>query len=131
MKNYTDLKSSQLTARKEKDIKLATFLSTLMGEIELESKRSTNDINDITLAVATKFKKNIEQNLALVPSDDLNRELTIINEYVPVALDEFQIKEIIQDMVAINGKDMKVIMPKLKAIAGMDMKLASQILKEV
>jgi len=145
MKNYKDLKSDQLQARKNRDTKKATFLSTLIGEVELELKpkaRSAEDIrlnkplpkpkptDEVLVKTATKFKKGIEEMMKQTLSDNnTENELVWINEYVPVLLDEDEIRSIVGMLVLEFGKNMRDIMPKLKVIDGMDMKLASKIIK--
>ncbi len=131
MKNHNDLKMDQIQARKNKEPIKATFMSTLIGEVDLELKRNIkSDPDEVLIKVATKFKKNIQQTIDVSGSTpNLIMELTLVEYYLPKVLDESEVRHYVEALVNEHGKDMRKIMPELKTIQGMDMKLASQILK--
>jgi len=134
MKSYKDLKADQLQARKDGSKTKAIFLSTLIGEIDVTFTRKgeSKDIDEVTVKVATKFKKNIEETRRLAGENEANGlELVWISNFVPRKMGLVEISSLVHSLVAEHGKNMRVIMPILKGVDDMDMKIASNILKSM
>ena len=109
------IKQDQLAARKAKNKVVASILTTLIGELETQSKGKGIDLHDATvLSVVKKFKVNIAFTLAKAPSDDLRIELETLSKYEPQQLSEIELKFIIDEFVNDGFNSIAKIMTKLK-----------------
>ena len=109
------IKQDQLDARKAKNKVVASILTTLIGELETQSKGKGIDLHDATvLSVVKKFKVNIAFTLAKAPSDDLRIELETLSRYEPQQLSEIELKYIIDEFVNDGFNSIAKIMSKLK-----------------
>ena len=109
------IKQDQLAARKAKNKVVASILTTLIGELETQSKGKGIDLHDATvLSVVKKFKVNIAFTLAKAPSDDLRIELETLSRYEPQQLSEIELKYIIDEFVNDGFNSIAKIMSKLK-----------------
>lgn len=126
------IKTDIVTAMKDKDIIKRDLLRTLSGDCCKENKFPDNNK---VVSVIKKFIKNIEEclNVAnLEQSNKLNKEILILNSYLPKQLSETDLRfHIIQ--AKINGnKDIGSIMKYLKSkfSNNFDGKRAGEIIKE-
>jgi uncharacterized protein YqeY len=143
------LKADQLSARKAKDTRKVTLLSTLIGEaVKVGKDNGNRDSTDIeVIAVIKKFKKNVEDTSLLIVKQNpesrnciLNSykdELAIYDSYIPKQLSEEDLKHEIYTFYLNNEGEgdvsMKDVMAFLKSnFSGLyDGKLASQIANEI
>lgn len=132
------IKNDQLQARKNKDSFKASILTTLIGEIVSIGKnagnRETNE--EETLKLISKFKKGVQDTLALIKTGDISRyktEIEIYDVYLPNLMTNDELKEVIRKIISEGSINMGDIMKELKAnYAGLyDGKIASSIIKEV
>lgn len=132
------IKNDQLQARKNKDSFKASILTTLIGEIVSIGKnagnRETNE--EETLKLISKFKKGVQDTLALIKTGDITRyktEIEIYDVYLPNLMTNDELKEVIRKIISEGSINMGDIMKELKAnYAGLyDGKIASSIIKEV
>jgi uncharacterized protein YqeY len=142
------LKADQLSARKAKDTKKVTLLSTLIGEaVKVGKDNGNRDSTDTeVIAVIKKFKKNLEDTLTLIHNklvtfeytdEDraMDDELELYNSYIPKQLSEVDLKHEISMFILTNEGNvaMKDVMTYLKSnFSGLyDGKLASQIANQI
>ncbi len=131
MKNYEQLQERYLMARKGNEKETVSILSTLIGEIELEVKRNGKTYDEVLVATATKFKKNIQQTINLAGATPVSIiELVQVEYYLPKELSEDEIRNVVYGLIMKHGKDQRTVMSELKGIDGMNMKLASQIFRQ-
>jgi uncharacterized protein YqeY len=132
MKTFTDMKKDYLLSRKSGNKVKSALFSTIIGEVELETKRSGKSVDDVLTSTIIKLKKNLEQNIKYTEDTEaIEMEISLISEYIPSELTEDEIKDHVTRLVQEHGKDMKIIMPLLKVIDGMNMKVASQFVREL
>lgn len=138
------LKQDQLNARKARDTHKASLLTTLLGESmaigKTDGNRETTDGE--VIAMVRKFIKNLDQVIAVSDEQDVayheaTSEIEILRQYLPVMLDEAQLRDTISAIVESSGgkgsTNMGVVMKVLKAThdGQYDGKVASTIVKEV
>ena len=132
MKTFTDMKKDYLLSRKSGNKVKSALFSTIIGEVELETKRSGKSVDDVLTSTIIKLKKNLEQNIKYTEDTEaIEMEISLISEYIPSELTEDEIKDHVTRLVQEHGKVMKIIMPLLKVIDGMNMKVASQFVREL
>lgn len=133
------LRADQLTARKNKDAVAADLLGTLIGEAVKEGKAVENrDPTDAEiLKIAAKFKKDAREtrdHQAKHGGDTskTDREIEILDRYLPTQMSEDDLKAAIDGFVAANpGANMGTVMAFLKSNHGglYDGKAASGLVK--
>lgn len=149
-----NIKTALLNARKDKDSKLASLLSTLLSEVVKIGKdngnRETTDQEavsvlkyfiknanqTITLLKGKKETSGIENSLDYISINELETEITIFESFLPTQLTEDQLIVLIKDNIAANSyssiKDMGKVMNYLnESFKGLfDGKLASELIKK-
>ena len=121
------IRTERATYRKNKETLNAEILTTLIGEIETEEKR--NGIifsDDDVIKVVQKFIKNINQTLAIHPTDILKYEKAFLEKYLPKQLSEEELKIIASDF-KIVGEYMKFL--KQNYSGKYDSKFAMEVFK--
>jgi len=125
------IKKDNLIARKNKDKFTSGILTCLIGEIEMVGKNDGNrkTTDDETVKVIQKFKKGAEEIYKAKPSEDIENEIKIYNEYLPKLISNEKLSKIISDMIEILEKpNIGLIMKKLKESKfRYDGKIASKI----
>lgn len=140
------IKSDQLIARKAKDEKLATLLTTLYSEAANVGKNQGNrDSTDTeVISVVKKFAKNNEQNIEIYTKANKTEalemakfELSVLEKYLPksISVEDLKIKivELINDNnLPKENSSMGKIMKLLKELYGdsLDGSVASKVIKE-
>ena len=139
------IKKAQLEARKNKDGFRANILTTLYSECSIIGKNAGNreTTDEECIKCITKFKKGVNETLVNLKNKitypekikELNDELSIYEEYLPVQMSEDDLTKVIKDIIDVNSfksmKDMGSIMKMLKAqySGTYDGKKASEIIK--
>lgn len=125
------IKQDQLVARKNRDQRIVTILSTVIGEMETIATRDRSEITDEQVTrnidkAIDAIKQRIE---ARGETADLLFEMELLQSYVPRKLTEDEIRTIKQEIGATSAKE---LMPYLKQhYAGMyDGKVASMVANE-
>lgn len=133
------IKADRVTAMKERNEKVTSVLTVLVGEID--RSRGTKELTD-ELAVQSVLKmcKSCEETIAMLPEgsdvSEQKAELAILGKYKPSVMDYKELRNIILDYIAIensNGVTVQFgsVMKELKKYGNkVDMKLASVITKE-
>jgi len=139
-----DIKAASITARKNRESKKAASLITLLSEATMVGKNEGRETTDAeTIAVIKKFIKNLDQILPLLAEGDerfvdATTEKELINSFLPAQLTEEKIREILIDIVKVNGFDvankpmgemLKIL--KFKYEGRYDGGLAARIAKDV
>lgn len=99
------IKKDQLHARKQRDTKRATFLTTLIGEASPSGNDTVTD-NDVQ-SVIIKFKKNATEVLNIKMSrnedtGDVQNEISFMDEYLPKMLTKDEIDKIVESVIEAN-----------------------------
>lgn len=100
------IKKDQLQARKNRETSKATFLTTIIGEASPSGNDTVSD-NDVK-NVLIKFRKNATEVLDIKksrnePTDDVDMEISIINDYLPKKLSSDEINTICDNIIEENG----------------------------
>ena len=134
------LKTDQLTARKQREKIKATLLTTLISECvsigKNDGNRETTDKE--VIQVIKKFVKNIDETLSHCSDDDLLIECDILNSYLPSQLTEEEITQLVTTFLEQNipnptPKDMGRVMKFLNTnyFGQFDGKTVSQLVKNI
>jgi uncharacterized protein YqeY len=134
-----NLKDEQLEARKARNTVKSSLLTTLLGELDTDAKRSGKDA-DIS-AVVRKFMKNVLENISIAGDrrdsdwlDKLELEREILEGYLPKQLSQDQLELYLKQAIANHGFDNKgSLMKHLKDnFAGQyDGKLAAEVVAKL
>lgn len=116
MQLFEKIKEDRMTARKDHDRAVSSVLTTLVGELESQSKRTGLEItNDLVIQTCKKFIFNNTETMKLIISetkyDDLADENNALEKYLPMQLTNDQITSIINTLAV---KNLKVIMQHFK-----------------
>jgi len=138
-----DIKSAQLSARKEKNRFKAGILTALISEVSIIGKNQGIDEtkDEDSLKVITKFKKGINDTILLLKDKitypekmkELKDELEIYESFLPKQLSEDELKENIEKIIKNGSTNIGQIMGSLKKSYGgtYDGKIASNIIKSL
>jgi uncharacterized protein YqeY len=127
-------------ARRNKDTRLLTLLTTLYSEAAMvgKTKRNGESTNEEVLAVTRKFKVGVEEIVKIKGSNEfLDFEISLYNKYLPELLTDIQLTEIINNLIyelpEKSPKAMGVIMGKLKSeyLGRYDGTIASKLVKDL
>jgi uncharacterized protein YqeY len=128
------------TARRNKDMRLLTLLTTLYSEAAMvgKTKRNGESTNEEVLAVTRKFKVGVEEIIKIKGSNEfLEFEISLYDKYLPTLLTNVEITEIINTLISElpekSPKAMGVIMGKLKSeyLGRYDGTFASKLVKDL
>ena len=115
---YTHVAETLHLARKNGDKFAVTVLSTLLGEMQNKIPKDATPEQQHTQATAIvkKFIEGVNENLAHRGSDHpaLFRELAILESFMPMQLNDAELKDIVATIVADVGKNKGAIMKALK-----------------
>lgn len=115
---YTHVAETLHLARKNGDKFAVTVLSTLLGEMQNKIPKDATSEQQHTQATAIvkKFIEGVNENLAHRGSDHpaLFRELAILEAFMPMQLNDAELKDIVATIVADVGKNKGAIMKALK-----------------
>ncbi len=136
---YKDYVASLKAKEKDKS-QFLSFLRSVLQNKAIELKKDKLDDKEV-LIVLQKEKKKLGETKEAVGDNpeglkEVNREIEIIENYLPEQMPKSQIENIVDQVIADTAagsvKDMgKVIKPVLEETAGRaDSKLVSQIVKE-
>lgn len=127
-------------ARRNKDARLLTLLTTLYSEAAMvgKTKRNGESTNDEVLAVTRKFKVGVEEIIKIKGSNEfLDFEISLYDKYLPEMLTDSELTDIINKLIAElpdkSPKAMGVIMGKLKSeyLGRYDGTFASKLVKDL
>lgn len=134
------IRKHRLEARKAQDLGTSTILTTLVGEVEGQAKRTGDEISDeLVFKTIKKFLVNIRETIKIV--EEKNTELSVLSQmraeeaalerYLPKQLTADEIRAII---TSLNAKHIGEVMKHFKSHfsnSEYDGRVASSIAKEV
>lgn len=126
------IKAAQLAARKARDAKTATLLTTIIGEAEMVGKSAGNRVSTDAevLQVLRKFEKNQVENQKIYIDRRLPEavaeaefEIEVIRSFLPTKLTDLQVLKDIGTVMTEKGlarevKSMGIVTKELKAKYG-------------
>lgn len=127
-------------ARRDKDSRLLTLLTTLYSEAAMvgKTKRNAESTDEEVLSIVRKFKVGIEEIVKIKGSNEfLEFEIELYEKYLPELLTDQQLCDIINiiisDLPERSPKAMGTVMGKLKAeyLGRYDGTTASKLVKEL
>lgn len=127
-------------ARRNKDARLLTLLTTLYSEAAMvgKTKRNGKSTDEEVLAVTRKFKVGVEEIIKIKGSNEfLDFEISLYDKYLPEMLTDFELTDIINKLITElpdkSPKAMGVIMGKLKSeyLGRYDGTVASKLVKDL
>tara|TARA_B100001769_G_C22101674_1_gene594808 strand:- start:1471 stop:1878 length:408 start_codon:yes stop_codon:yes gene_type:complete len=124
-----DIKHSLKESNKVK----LNLLRVIKGEISRGEDGKTELTEQQVISLLQKFKKNLE----IVNDDNAKKEISIINEYLPIMMKEDEIERAIQTIIVTNNystmKDIGKIMGDFNKEYGgqADNKLVAEITKNI
>lgn len=137
------IEKALLEARKTKSDSVRV-LSTLLAQVKLEAKKKNRELSkEEVLTVISKNIKGVKETKELAKDrpdiiENCNRELNILNQFLPKQLTEDELKDILTDYIAKENivKDKKMIGTLMKYLKDnysgqYDGKIASNIIKSI
>lgn len=137
-----NIRADRMTAMKERDKFKMSVLTTLVSEAAKigfdDGKRTTTDTE--VIAVCKKFIKGIDETLLVANKqdciDDLNKERTIVESYMPTQMSEADIQEKIATFllrIEDDAATVGMVMKHMKENFGgqFDGKIASKVAKDL
>lgn len=114
------IKDDQLRARQERDSIKTSLLTTLIGEAQTKQINAQRDLTDTEVcALIKKFVDGVNDTINLRPSPDLDRELKILESYLPTMMSDSELESEIDAIIATvenpTGKSLGVVIKQLKA----------------
>jgi uncharacterized protein YqeY len=133
------IRARQLQERKARNGMATAALSTLMGDADVIGMNSRRDILDSELVqLLKKFIKNAEDTKRTVTEykntvavQQLETEIALYNEFLPLQLTELALSSCINDLIVAGNTNVGAIMKNLKAKydGQYDGSLASKLIK--
>lgn len=134
MKLFEQVKNDRIVARKARNQIVSSVLTTLVGELEVQAKRTGTEVTDeMVMSACKKFVLNNTETIKLVASDlakaTLVTENTALNLYLPTQMSADALRTAISSS---GASSLAEIMKHLKeTYAGKyDGKVASAVAKE-
>lgn len=124
------------SARREKNQRLLTVLTTLYSEAAMvgKTKRNAESTDEEVISVVRKFKVGIEEIEKIKGSNEnIVFEKELYTKYLPTLLTTEELTNIIEQLASeVEEKNMGVLMGKLKSLfpGRYDGALASKLVKE-
>ena len=129
--NITELKKLMMKSKKENPEK-ATILMMLVDLSLKQAKAEKAEVSENHIIEAARKMLKIAREEKEFGVEGAEREIEILQEFLPKMLDENETEKIIRELVEkYNGKDYSKIMPELKKRGDIDFKLAGKILKNI
>ena len=115
---YTHVAETLHLARKNSDKFAVTVLSTLLGEMQNKIPKDATPEQQHTQATAIvkKFIEGVNENFGFCgdTNGELARERAILEAFMPMQLNDAELKDIVATIVADVGKNKGAIMKALK-----------------
>ncbi len=128
---YETIKKDMMTARKNKESDKASWLSTLMGELQRGGGKEFDDAQVLTL-----LKKNVQtlkENLKVSPNHEpTQKEIEFLSTYLPQQMSDDEIRSAVQALISEGADSIKALMSGMQARhSGLyDGRSAATIIKE-
>ena len=134
------LKNDQLIARRKRDTVHAGLLTSLVSEAAMVGKNKGNrdSTDEEVIQTIRKFLKTAEENLNILPEGEFrqntNREINILNSYLPRQMNEAELRDEIERFKAANeNAHIGMVMKHLQTnfMGRYDGKLASTLAQKI
>ncbi len=135
MQLFEKVKQDRMSARKAKNESMTSVLTTLVGELEGQAKRTGSEVTDeMVIQTCKKFILNNSDTLKLTITTEVNEKLVAENAaliiYLPKQLTEQDLRVIVSQLNATNlGEVMKHLKDNYNG--QYDGKMASAVAKEL
>lgn len=136
MKLTETISKDFMTAFKAKNSTAKNVLSVIKGEIQTKEKNTGSEMsNDDVLNIITKTVKSIKETLKHTTEsssefNELNKELDVLDVYMPKLMSESEIKEKIKELVDSGVTNIGGIMKAFSKLPA-DKELVSKLFKEL
>ena len=120
-----------ITAFKQKDRVSKDLLSVIKSEVQTLEKNTQKQVSDNEVEkILTKLVKSIKETMSNKESDTLNRELSIVESYLPKQMSREEITEKVQSLIDSGAKNMGDFMKGFNGLP-VDRKLVNQIVNQM
>ena len=132
---FAKVKSEMMAARRAKDTKTLSILSTFVGELSSNAKMVNGEKtvpDEDVVALCKKFIKGIDEVLAQSPGNETAAfEKSVLSQFMPQQMSESELSNLISEIIADGAGNMGMVMKELKSRRDgqYDGKLASQLTK--
>lgn len=135
MSIYKDIQQSRLLSRKAKDTARATFLATVLGDVQRRAEKEgckdhpTDEVTTLELKAYVKRYQTESELRGLTPEQAV--ECVIVEGFLPKAASMTEMLEVVVYINPQSMKDTKEVMAALRAtFDNFDGALASKLIKE-
>jgi uncharacterized protein YqeY len=120
-----------LKAFKERNTEVKSLLSTVKGEMQTTKKNLVVDnlSDEETIKILGKFAKNLKENIRLVNDEKSQRELSVIEAYLPKQMSESEVSAKLDEILASGVTNIGQIMKEFAQLPA-DKKMVSEIAKK-
>jgi uncharacterized protein YqeY len=120
-----------LKAFKERNTEVKSLLSTVKGEIQTTKKNLVveNLSDEESIKILGKFAKNLKENIRLVNDEKSQRELSVIESYLPKQMSESEIIAKLDEILSSGITNIGQIMKEFAQLP-VDKKMVSEIAKQ-
>jgi hypothetical protein len=120
-----------LKAFKEKNTEVKSLLSTVKGEMQTMKKNLVveNLSDDESIKILGKFAKNLKENIRLVNDEKSQRELLVIEAYLPKQMSDAEVSAKLDEILASGVTNIGQIMKEFAQLP-VDKKMVSEIAKQ-
>lgn len=96
------INTDYITAFKNKDSVAKNLLSVIKGEIQTIEKNTLIEslLDSDVIKILAKTKKSLEETRSKFPSDQVSREISIVESYLPVEMSESDIKLKLEELIS-------------------------------
>jgi uncharacterized protein YqeY len=120
-----------LKAFKERNTEVKSLLSTVKGEIQTTKKNLVveNLSDEESIKILGKFAKNLKENIRLVNDEKSQRELSVIEAYLPKQMSEAEVIVKLDEILASGVTNIGQIMKEFAQLP-VDKKMVSELAKK-
>jgi uncharacterized protein YqeY len=120
-----------LKAFKERNTEVKSLLSTVKGEIQTTKKNLVveNLSDEESIKILGKFAKNLKENIRLVNDEKSQRELSVIEAYLPKQMSEKEVIVKLDEILASGVTNIGQIMKEFAQLP-VDKKMVSELAKK-
>jgi len=120
-----------LKAFKERNTEVKSLLSTVKGEIQTTKKNLVveNLSDEESIKILGKFAKNLKENIRLVNDEKSQRELSVIEAYLPKQMSETEVIVKLDEILASGVTNIGQIMKEFAQLP-VDKKMVSELAKK-
>lgn len=120
-----------LKAFKERNTEVKSLLSTVKGEMQTTKKNLVveNLSDEESFKILGKFAKNLRENIRLVNDEKSQRELSVIEAYLPKQMSESEVIAKLDEILASGVTNIGQIMKEFAQLP-VDKKMVSELAKK-